>query len=387
MTSNAVPTAPNPDLVVGPGGRPTWNIAENRRWGWHNLHRINRYGLMLRARDVMTLRRDIDLRIAELPAVRRFTGLDCFSGMAVLRGDQLLFEAYAADFGPHSPHSIQSITKTTLNLMIGRLVEDGRLDLADTVADHLPEIGSGYATATLRDVIDMNVANDYSEDYGDPAADVFDQEVAMGWRLPGPGQTDFSAREFICSIASDDVVNHSGAALYKSSNTDVLEWIVERLTDRPLRDHLIDIVEAAGIEDHFYMSTDRDGVPVLNGGASMTVRDLARYGQIFARGGVSIHGQAIGSRAFIDEARHDPGPTMPAPRDWMSYGRHLQTNGRWVGHGGYGGQYMLADPESGVSVAFFSVLENESAADMGYHSGLIKMCQEITELPFAGGLP
>ena len=42
---------------------------------------------MLRARNVMTLRRDIDLRIVELPAVRRFTGLDYFSGMAVLRGD------------------------------------------------------------------------------------------------------------------------------------------------------------------------------------------------------------------------------------------------------------------------------------------------------------
>ena len=385
MTSNAIATTPNPDLVIGSGGRPTWNTAEHRRWGWHNLHRITRYGLTLRSRDVMTLRRDIDLRIAELPAVRRFTGLDCFSGMAVLRGDQLLFEAYAPDFGPHRPHSIQSITKTTLNLMVGRLVEDGRLDLADTVADHLPEIGTGYAAASLRDVMDMNVANDYSEDYGDPAASVFDQEVAMGWRLPEPGQDEFSARAFICAITSDDLVNHSGSALYKSSNTDVLEWVVERVGGRSLRDHLIDIVEAAGLEDCFHVSTDRDGVPVLNGGASLTARDLARYGQIFARFGTGILGQAIGSRGFIDEARHDPGPAMPAPRDWMRYGRHLQTNGQWVGHGGYGGQYMLADPESGVSVAFFSVLENESAADMDYHGGVIKMCQEITELPFDGG--
>lgn len=385
MTANAIATTPNPDLVIGPGGRPKWNTAEHRRWGWHNLHRITRYGLTLRSRDVMTLRRDIDLRIAELPAVRRFTGLDCFSGMAVLRGDRLLFEAYAADFGPDCPHSIQSITKTTLNLMIGRLVEDGRLDLADKVADHLPEIGSGYAAASLRDVMDMNVANDFSEDYGDPAASVFDQEVAMGWRLPGPGQDEFSAREFIRAIASDDIVNHSGAALYKSANSDVLEWVVERVSGRPLRDHLIDIVEAAGLEGCFYISTDRDGVPVLNGGASLTARDLARYGQIFARGGTGIHGQAIGSRTFIDEARHNPGPTMPAPRDWISYGRHLQTNGQWVGHGGYGGQYMLADPESGVSVVFFSVLENESAADMDYHGGVIKMCQEITELKFDDG--
>ena len=60
MMSDAIATMPNPDLVIGPGGRPTWNTAEHRRWGWPNLHRITRYGMMLRSRDVMTLRRDID---------------------------------------------------------------------------------------------------------------------------------------------------------------------------------------------------------------------------------------------------------------------------------------------------------------------------------------
>ena len=385
MAPHTLSVVPNPDLVVGAGGRTRWNTAEHRRWGWgwHNLHRITRYGLMLRAPGVALLERDIDLRIADLPAVGRLTAMDCFSGMAVVRDFRLLFERYAADFGPDRPHSIQSITKTMLNLMVGRLVEDGRLDLASTVGEHLPEIGSGYAAATLRDVLDMNVANSYTEDYGDPAATVFDQEVAMGWRLPGPGQDEITARDFIRAIESDDLVNRSGAALYKSSNTDVLEWIVERVGGRSLLDHLIAIVEAAGIEDVLYMATDREGVPVLNGGASMTARDLARYGQIFVRGGVGINGEAVGSRSFIDEARHNPGPAMPAPRDWMSYGRHLQTNGRWVGHGGYGGQFMLADPESRVSVAFFSVLENESAADMAYQGEVIRMCQEIAELPFA----
>ena len=87
----------------------------------------------------------------------------------------------------------------------------------------------------------------------------------------------------------------------------------------------------------------------------------------------------------IDEARTAEAKHFPAPRDWLRYCLHLQTTGRWVGHGGYGGQYLLADPESGVSVAFFSVLEDESGYDQQYIGDSILMCQEIAELPFGYG--
>jgi CubicO group peptidase (beta-lactamase class C family) len=381
-TAGTFTTIANPDLGVAEGGRTQWNTPETRRWGFHNLHRISRYGLSLRSRDVLVLKRDIDRRIADLDAVRLMTSTTIFSGLAVIRGNTLLYEHYAPDFGPDHLHSIQSITKTTMNLVFGQLVDQGRIDLDAKVSDHLPEIGSGYADAKLRDVIDMNVVNDYSEDYEDPTSSVFSHEVAMGWRLPGPGEPEINTDDYVRTIKSDDVVNHGPEALYKSANTDVLAWIAERVTGRPMRDHLIDIIEAAGLEHTFHTSTDRAGMPIIDGGASMTARDLARYGQIFVRGGVGITGQAIGSRAFIEEARTAESKHFPAPREWLHYCRHLQTNGRWVGHGGYGGQYMLADPESGVSVAFFSVLEDQSGYDQKYIGDTILMCQEIAELAF-----
>ncbi len=329
---------------------------------------------------MLVLRRDIDRRIDELEAVRRMTNTTIFSGLAVVRGNTLLYERYAPDFGPDRPHSIQSITKTTVNLIYGQLVAHGLIDLDARVGDYLPEIGSGYAGARLRDVLDMNVANDYSEEYEDPSSTVFDHEAAMGWRLPAAGAAEITNRAFICGIKSDDIVNHGPEILYKSANSDVLAWIAEQLSGRPLRDYLIDIIEAAGLEHTFYISTDRKGMPILDGGASMTARDLARYGQIFVRGGIGVNGEAVGSRAFIDEARTAEAKHFPAPRDWLRYCLHLQTNGRWVGHGGYGGQYLLADPESGVSVAFFSVLEDESGYDQQYNGDTILMCQEIAEL-------
>ena len=131
----------------------------------------------------------------------------------------------------------------------------------------------------------MNVINDYSEDYSNPDPTALLQNVAMGWRLPVPGQPETSNREFLLGINSADTSNNTGLVNYKSANTDILGWIVERVTGKPLRQHYLDIVEAAGLELPFYMSTDRLGIPNANGGICMTARDLARYGLIFTREG------------------------------------------------------------------------------------------------------
>ena len=369
---------PNPDLVVGPDLREAWVTAGHRRWGFHNLYRLARYGITLRSRGVLALKHRIDRRIGDMPEVRRLTGTTFFSAMVVLRGDELVFEAYAPDFGPDRPHTFMSISKTAMNLVIGRLVEDGKLDLSSRVGDHLPEIGSGYADATVQDVMDMNIVNDYSEDYSDPMTTaLLIHGAAMGWRLPADGEGEPVNREFLGRIGGGDLVNHSGEPQYKSANTDVVGWVAERVSGRPLREFFIEIVEAAGIEDTFWLSCDRDGVPNLNGGISMSARDLARYGLIFARGGLGIHKEAVGSRSFIEATRAQTGPRYPAPADHITYGNQMRTNGRWIGHGGWGGQFLFIDPDSGTVVAFFSVLEDEDAADFSYQLETIAMAEAI----------
>jgi CubicO group peptidase (beta-lactamase class C family) len=202
------------------------------------------------------------------------------------------------------------------------MVAQGDIDLDNTVGYYLSEISSGYVDASLRDVLNMNVINDYSEDYEYPSSTVFSHEEAMGWRLPKAGAAKITNRDFLRNIKSDGTTNHDPEIHYNSANTDVLVWVAEKLTGRPLRKHLIDIVEAAGLEGMYFTSTDRDGMPIIDGGASMTRLDLARYGQRFVRGG------------------------------------------------------------TGVSVAFCSVLEDESGYDQQYIGDVIRMCQEISLLSF-----
>ena len=125
MSVNVTTTDPSLDLLVGEGGRPGWNQPDRRRRAFHNMHAVFRYSLGIRAPEVLRLGKVVDRRIGDLASVRRLTGTAYFSGMVAVRGGDVLFERYAPDFGPHQPHSVQSITKTTMNLVVGLLVEQG----------------------------------------------------------------------------------------------------------------------------------------------------------------------------------------------------------------------------------------------------------------------
>lgn len=378
-----IASEPNPDLLVGADNKARWNQPDHRRHGFHNLYRLARYATSYRAGRVMSLHKRADLRIADMESVRRLTSLPWFSAMAVVRGNDVLYERYAPDFGPDRPHSIQSISKTMLNLILGRLLDDGKIDLGRKVADYLPWIGSGYAGATLQQVMNMDVANDYSEDYSDSHSTVFAHEEAMALRLPAAAGREHSMRSFLATITSKDTTNRTGHADYKSANTDVLAMVVEAASGRPMRTYLADIADAAGIEGCLHMTTDREGFPTADGGVCVTARDLARYGSIFVRRGKGIDGQPIGSASLIERSLKG-GVSMPAPRDGLSYSNQTNTDGRWLGHGGYGGQYMIADLTSGVVGVFFSVLEDKDAYDANYYVPIIKMLSDIGRLDFKG---
>jgi CubicO group peptidase (beta-lactamase class C family) len=369
---------PNRDLEVTKDNKALWARADYRRWGMHNLARIARYGVSLRAARVMPLEKRADVRIADLEAVRHLTTVPWFSAMVVVRGQHILFERYAQDFGPDMPHSIQSITKTTMNLIAGRLVEKGVLDLSRPVAQYIPEIGSGYAAATVQQVLDMDVVNDYSQDFADPNATYYRHEEAMGWRLPRDPQHEETQRDFIARLQSADVTNHSGTAQYKDANADVAGWVVERVSGLPLRAFLADIVDGAGLEGTFYITTDREGFPTVDGGACLTARDLARYFSIFVRRGRGIAGEHVGSAEFIQRTM-SRGVPMPTPSEWLRYSNFAMILGpTTLGHGGWAGQWGMANLETGTVGVYFSVVEDVHGGTRGRMEPVIRMLEAIT---------
>jgi CubicO group peptidase (beta-lactamase class C family) len=369
---------PNPDLSIGPDRHPRWNSAPHRRQGFHNLHRIARYAQSFRAARVLDLRLSADLAISGREDLRRLTTLPWFSALAVTEGNRLLYESYAPDFGPDQAHSIMSISKMAAHLILGRLWEDGKIAMDETLGEILPWIGPGYHGASVQDVADMNVQNAYDEDYTNPDTTAFLHEVAMGMRLPeGPEPPN---REFLAGIGlapgTTDTRNPTPTCLYKSANTDVLMLAAEVRGGRPLRLWLADLADAAGFEGVLHMGTDRAGMPIFSGGICLTARDLCRYGALFARQGRAIDSSAFGSAAFLD-ATLTGGVPMPEPRAHLRYSNQTNTHGTWIGHGGYGGQYLVANPETGRVACFLSVLQNDAGYDAEYYPPIVRMLAEI----------
>lgn len=380
----------NPDLTVDRRNLASWNGPERRRASFRRLPSLHRRGLTLRARAILPLRDSIDGRIGALASVRSLTSAPEFSGMVVVHGDRVTFEAYAPDFSGDQVHSIQSITKSITHLLCGRLLDEGLLDPRAQIGAYLPEIGSGYASATVQQALDMDLSNNFEEDYTAPYSPppapgapvgYGREEIAMGWRLPPEGEEDFGVRAFAAALTSDDTQNRTGTTLYKSANTDVLGWIAERVSGRPLAAFLEQVVDGAGIEGAFYVSLDCEMVPVLSGGGAMTARDLARYGLIFARGARGANGAPFGSAAFLADTLSGRGTCYFERGGRIRYRNQLFTAGSWVGHAGYAGQFMMADTDRQMAAAFFSVLETTHGDRDGYFAQVIEMLEEVLALP------
>ena len=373
---------PNPNLVVLRDNKPKWYLPEHRRNGYRNLHKINRYGLLLRSDLVLSLAENYNYNIEKISSVQKMINHKYFCSLIVGKKQEIIYEKYAKDFSKNTPQTIMSITKMFLNLFIGELLEDKKINLNDKVSRYLPNIGSGYASATIQEVLDMNLINSYSEDYNDPYTSSFLHEPVCGWRLPNILGDVMSQEEYLNNIEAKknkDIKNTSNLSHYKSANTDVLGVLVEKISGKPLRDWFLKVVEAAGFEDALYMGTDRFGMPWISGGACLISRDFLRYGLLFSRKGKGVNNRKVGSEKFINDTLKNKGTKyMELSKDkFLYYSNSTMKSENWIGHSGLGGQFLAINLKTGIVASYFSVIDTKSGTDEDYKRDMINMLADI----------
>ena len=373
---------PNPNLVVLRDNKPKWYLPEHRRNGYRNLHKINRYGLLLRSDLVLSLAENYNYNIEKICSVQKMINHKYFCSLIVGKKQEIIYEKYAKDFSKNTPQTIMSITKMFLNLFIGELLEDKKINLNDKISSYLPNIGSGYASATIQEVLDMNLINSYSEDYNDPYTSSFLHEPVCGWRLPNILGDVMSQEEYLNNIEAKknkDIKNTSNLSHYKSANTDVLGVLVEKISGKPLRDWFLKVVEAAGFEDALYMGTDRFGMPWISGGACLISRDFLRYGLLFSRKGKGVNNRKVGSEKFINDTLKNKGTKyMELSKDkFLYYSNSTMKSENWIGHSGLGGQFLAINLKTGIVASYFSVIDTKSGTDEDYKRDMINMLADI----------
>ena len=215
-------------------------------------------------------------------------------GIIVLHHGRLVYERYAGCLSENTVHGAMSVTKSLTGLLGEILVTEGSLNETALVGSILPELqNSAFGDATVRQVMDMTTALDYSEDYTDPNAEVWTYAKA-GSPLPKPeGYTGpRSYFEFLQTMKKNGT--HGEAFGYKTVNADALGWLIARTTGQSVAQLLSErIWSRIGTEREAFYTVDSIGTPFAGGGFNATLRDLARLGQLMLNNGLSGDDQIL----------------------------------------------------------------------------------------------
>ena len=68
---------------------------------------------------------------------------------------------------------------------------------------------------------------------------------------------------------------------------------------------------------------------------------------------------------------------MCSPFETLRYSNHLMVSATSFGHGGWGGQYVLANPGSGRIAVLLGVLENEHGNNNQYLGPVLEILEQV----------
>ena len=272
-------------------------------------------------------------------------------GMLILHKGQVVYERYFGCLEEDGKHAIMSMTKSITGLLAQIMVAEGALDDSLAVRDIIPEIGdSAFATATIRQVMDMTTGVQYSEDYSDPNADIWLYSAAAS-PLPKPEgyEGPDGYWEYLQQVPPEG--NHGDAFHYKTINSDMLGWIISRVAGKPVTDLASErLWQPMGAEQSAYQTVDAKGVPFAGGGVTAGLRDLGRLGQLMLDGG-ALEGVQLFPPEVVETIRAG-GDRSKFGDGFPTFGAGSYTSQWWVFHNAHGayaargvhGQTIYVDP-------------------------------------------
>lgn len=274
-------------------------------------------------------------------------------GLLIIHQGRVVYERYFGCLDEDGEHAAMSMTKSITGLLAEIMVVEGALDDTLLVRDVIPEIGdSAFATATVREVMDMTTGVQFSEDYSDPNADIWLYSAAAS-PLPKPDGYDGPDGywEYLRQVAPEGT--HGAEFHYKTVNSDMLGWIISRSSGKSVTELVSErLWRRMGAEQAAYLTVDGKGVPFAGGGLTAGLRDLGRVGLLMLNGG-TINGERLFPAEVVENIR--------AGGDRAKFGSGFPTLGNasyrsqwWVLHGEHGtfaargvhGQTIYVDPTS-----------------------------------------
>jgi CubicO group peptidase (beta-lactamase class C family) len=314
-----VPPFPEQSLVT----LANWQDPPFNRWSFQHIRELIPTARIARGaapaplpraeRDVLGFRfsyGDGELTVAEM-LEETYT-----DGFLVLHQGRVVAEHYFNGMAPDVPHLLMSVSKSVTSAVAGVLAGQGLLRVSAAVEEIVPELGgTSFEGATVQDLLDMRAGTRFDESYENPEADVRTYERVYLWRPDNGDPRPADALGYFATLQNDGP--HGGPFRYRSILTDVLAWVIERAAGVRLHELISrELWQPMGAEFDAEITLDGHGNPMADGGICASLRDLARFGQLYLEGGRgivpkdwiedTIRGAPDGARAF-SEGDDSPG--------------------------------------------------------------------------------
>jgi CubicO group peptidase (beta-lactamase class C family) len=283
-------------------------------------------------------------------------------GILIIHEGKVVYERYFGCLEETGKHAAMSMTKSMTGLLAEILVAEGQLDESAQVNSIVPELeSSAFGSATVRQVMDMTTALDYSEDYADPEADIWVYSTAAS---PLPKPKDYKGPngyfEYLQTVQGDGA--HGETFGYRTINTDALGWILSRTTGKDLTELLSErIWSKIGAEQDAYMTVDAIGTPFAGGGLSAGLRDLGRIGLLMLNGG-ELNGKRLFPKEVVKNIRSGGDKHAFAKAGYRTLEGGSYRSMWWILHNEHGafaargvhGQTIYVDPSAEMVIVRFA---------------------------------
>mgnify|MGYP000178607660 FL=1 len=283
-------------------------------------------------------------------------------GLLIIKDGEIVVENYYGHLTQDRPHLMNSVSKSIVGLVAGKLAAQGVIDLEKPVSHYVAALAkSGYGPDSLQTLLDMRDGSDYTETYADFTTTFRLQDCAIGWTDADycPKNGPIGLYEFLPTVGREK--SKLGTFSYRSGSTNVIGWVLEAVTKQPLAELISEhIWQPMGAEFDANITVDEGGFVLADHGISATLRDLGRMGLLVLNDGKAFGNEVIPSK-FIQDIRGQQGdPKWPYPGlgGYKPYYRSF-----WWGEGnpggdisGYGihGQFVRVVPEAGLVITMYS---------------------------------
>ncbi len=282
-----------------------WRTTPFSAWSFQNVSEIVPSALIrgngLSESPVVPLGNIANLTVADATSspvlLVDFLARSQTDSFVVMRNGLIIGEWYAPTCERQKPHLLFSVSKSITGILAGILEDGGKLSADDTVIQYVPEAaGSAYGDATVRHLLDMEVALDFNEDYLDKTGGFDRYRRATGWNPESSTEPSTDLKTFLCTLAKT-TGEHGKVHLYRSPNTEMIGIVLERASGKRIPELISDLIwKPIGAHSDAFLTVDRIGTSRVAGGISTTARDLARLGDMVRR-----RGNGVVSERFIDD--------------------------------------------------------------------------------------